>query len=294
MQPSPYIPGMAIPYAYLPHRAVLSLIGLDTIELLERLVTHNVQDWQPGETRYGALLTPQGKVIADYLAIRTEDGVMLELDQEALPDLAKRLKMFRLRADVQIEPQEDLFVIAGLEPTSEPSAVSDAVLTYADPRFTEGRTRALVTTAPSDAQSVSDYHADRIAHGVPEQGSDFGAAEVFPADINMDHFGGVDLKKGCFVGQEVVSRMHRRGKVRKRTLCLHSDTPDIPSGSLQAPHEIGQITSTSGGLALARVRIDRLKQALDKGEALNVDETPVTIAKPDWLEAEMTAIVSNG
>ena len=288
------MPDMAIPYAYLPHRAVLSLTGSDTIELLERLVTHNVQDWQAGETRYGALLTPQGKVIADYLAIRTEDGVMLELDQEALPDLAKRLKMFRLRADVQIEPREDLSVIAGLEPTSEPGAISDAVLTYTDPRFTEGRTRALVTTAPSDAQSVSDYHADRIAYGVPEQGSDFGAAEVFPADINMDHFGGVDLKKGCFVGQEVVSRMHRRGKVRKRTLCLHSGASEVPSGALQAPNEIGQVSSLGGGLALARVRIDRLKQALDKGEALNVDETPVTIAKPDWLEAEMTALVSNG
>ncbi|WOR14240.1 folate-binding protein [Hyphomonas sp. FCG-A18] len=285
---------MAIPYASLPHRAILSLTGSDTIALLERLVTNNTEDWQLGETRYGALLTPQGKVIADYLAVRTEDGILLDVDKEALPDLAKRLKMFRLRADVQIEPREDLSVIAGLEPTSELGAISDTVLTYTDPRFTEGRTRALVTTAPSDAQAVSDYHADRIAHGVPEQGSDFGAAEVFPADINMDHYGGVDLKKGCFVGQEVVSRMHRRGKVRKRTLSLRSGALEVLSGPLRGAHEIGQITSSVEGQALTRVRIDRLKQAMDKGEALSVDETPVTITKPDWLEAEMTALVGNG
>ena len=81
---------MSSPYAYLAHRGVLSLSGPDTIELLERLVTHNVKAWAPGETRYGALLPPQGKIIADYLALRTAEGVLLDVDKDPLPDLAKR------------------------------------------------------------------------------------------------------------------------------------------------------------------------------------------------------------
>ena len=106
---------MASPYAYLPQRAVLSLTGQDTMVLLERLVTNKTTDWSPGETRYGALLTPQGKVITDYLALRTNEGVLMDVATDFIDDLAKRLKMFRLRSHVQIEKRDDLFVIAGLE-----------------------------------------------------------------------------------------------------------------------------------------------------------------------------------
>ena len=89
-------------FAFLPHRSVLALTGPDTLALLERLVTCNTTGWTPGEARYGALLTPQGKIIADFLALRTEDGVLLDVHTDALGDLAKRLKLFRLRAKVEI------------------------------------------------------------------------------------------------------------------------------------------------------------------------------------------------
>lgn len=297
--------GMASPFAYLPHRAALSLSGPDTITLLERLVTHATDNWAPGETRYGALLTPQGKVLSDYLALRTPDGVLLDVAKDHVADLAKRLKLFRLRAKVEIEILEDVFVVAGTEPAPEGvRPISGAQKVYLDPRYPGGRLRGFATKEswaawygyhPAEwSRPIHDYHADRIANGVAEQGSDFGQAEVFPSDINMDVLGGVALNKGCFVGQEVVSRMHRRGKIRKRTIMVSGPrVADASHGSqLLATAPIGDVTSVAGDQALVRVRTDRLFKAEMDGQALSLNETAVTIEKPDWLLDEHDAMTS--
>jgi len=290
---------MATPYAYLPQRAVLSLTGPDTLALLERLVTHNTSGWSPGETRYGALLTPQGKVIADYLGLRTAEGVLLDVAREALEDLARRLTLFRLRADVEIAPRPDLFVLAGLEPAPEgPRPVSGAAHVLLDPRYRGGRLRALANEAewsswhgghPAEvSRPLPDYHEDRIRHAVAEWGTDFTAAEVFPSDINMDRMGGVDLKKGCFVGQEVVSRMHRRGNVRRRTVAIEAEGGDLAPGlALEAETPVGEITSVEGRRAIARVRTDRLARAGVDG--VTVGGRPVHLTLPDWLCEEMAS-----
>lgn len=294
---------MATPYAYLPQRAVLSLTGPDTLALLERLVTHNTSGWSSGETRYGALLTPQGKVIADYLGLRTNEGVLLDVAREALEDLARRLALFRLRADVEIAPRPDLFVLAGLEPGPEgPRPVSGAAHVLLDTRYPGGRLRALANEAqwsswhgghPAEwSRPLPDYHEDRIRHAVAEWGTDFTAAEVFPSDINMDRMGGVDLKKGCFVGQEVVSRMHRRGNVRRRSVALEAEAGSeseslAPGLALEAKTPVGEITSVEGRRAIARVRIDRLARAGDDG--VTVGGRPVHLTLPDWLREEMAS-----
>ncbi len=290
---------MTHPYTFLPQRAVLALTGPDTLALLERLVTHDTKDWAPGGTRHGALLTPQGKVIADYLALPTGEGVLLDLAADALDDFSRRLALFRLRADVAITPRPDLIVLAGTEPAEHGvRPVSGAAHVYLDPRYPGGRLRLLATEPewarwhgphPAEgAQPLADYHADRIAHAVAEWGADFTAAEVFPADINMDRMGGVDLGKGCFVGQEVVSRMHRRGNVRRRTVALTGEGLE-PGMAVDAGAPIGEITSVAGAHALARIRIDRLTAALAAGKAVTANGHPVTPDIPGWLEAEMAA-----
>ncbi|MEM9226146.1 MAG: folate-binding protein [Pseudomonadota bacterium] len=300
---------MASPFVYLAHRAVLSLTGPDTLTLLERLVTHDTTDWPVGEARYGGLLTPQGKVIADYLALRTADGILMDMAAAFADDLAKRLKLFRLRSDVEIVRREDLFVLAGLEPALQgPRPVSGALHVFVDQRYEDGRLRAFATLSEWQAwygyhpaewsRPVAIYHADRIAHGVPEQGVDFGAAEVFPSDINMDLFGGVALNKGCFVGQEVVSRMHRRGKVRRRTIVLSGEMsePDelMVDGDTGVPKPIGDVTSLSGNHALAQVRVDRLAKAEADAKIVSVDGRPVRVEKPDWLGEEMATFLVDG
>lgn len=285
---------MASGFIPLPDRTVLALRGPDTIVLLERLVTNATNDWQTGVARYGALLTPQGKVIADFLAIRTEDGVLLDVADTVIADLAKRLKMFRLRSDVVIDIRDDLKVFAALDPAPSPLPAIDAAdQVYRDPRYEDGRVRVLSRSdalQPASSLNAEDYHADRVAAGIPEQGHDFGAAEVFPADINMDTLGGVALTKGCFVGQEVVSRMHRRGKIRKRTLPVvaANGATLTPGSEIKAPLPIGTITSSAGSCGLAMVRVDRLDAAEAASESPRVNETLVTIEKPTWLSASGT------
>ena len=293
---------MSSPFAYLPHRAVLSLSGPDTITLLERLVTNATDAWTPGETRYGALLTPQGKVLADFLAIRTSDGVLLDVAEAHVDDLAKRLKMFRLRSQVEIERLANVFVVAGLEAAPEGiRPISGAQHVYLDGRYPGDRLRGLATKEswaawygyhPAEwSRPLNAYHSDRISHGIPEQGIDFGSADVFPADINMDILGGVALNKGCFVGQEVVSRMHRRGSIRRRTLTVTAaEDHTITVGSdLMAAATIGNVSSSEAHIGLARVRVDRWQKAVVDGVEITIDSQPVQIARPDWLVTELDA-----
>ncbi|MEM1150292.1 MAG: folate-binding protein [Pseudomonadota bacterium] len=281
-------------FAFLPHRSILALKGPDTLALLERLITCNTKDWSEGEARYGALLAPQGKILADFLAIRVEDGVLLDVHGDALPDLAKRLKLFRLRASVEIEPLERQIIVTSMEPAEHGlRPVSGAYRVYIDPRYEGGRLRAIAHEAEwrqyhgHEAEwsvPVSEYHADRIASCVPEFGEDFETASVFPADVNMDRLGGVDYKKGCFVGQEVVSRMYRRGGVRKRTVLL--EKAGCAPGDPVAPAEgasIGKVTSATEHQALAVLRLDRLAKL----------DTRLDMIGPEWAFEEMNSVAAN-
>jgi len=258
----------------LPNRAILSLTGPDTLALLERTVTHSVTDWEADALRYGALLTPQGKVIADYLATRTADGVLLDVHEDAVDDLAKRLKMFRLRSDVQIERLEDHIVTFDWEGAHDARGLSS----HDHRLIVQGATETF----------AEDYNAVRIAAGIPEWGADYRAAEVFPTDVNMDVMGGIDYKKGCFVGQEVASRMKRRGKIKKRTVVLTG--ADMTTGDQVMAGDVpaGDVTSAAGGKALARIRLDRAA-----GKTLTVRGAAAVMDMPDWLADEMKALVAN-
>jgi folate-binding protein YgfZ len=181
----------------------------------------------------------------------------------------------KLRAHVAIEERFDLGVF-GFDGAADPRAAA-APRRRIGPRGEPG---------PLDL-----YHAARIKAGLAEQGSDFGAEEIFPADINMDLLGGVDFKKGCFVGQEVVSRMKRRGTTRRRTLRIAvAQGITAPSPILANAFEIGTLTSVSGGAGLARVRIDRLADAEANGETITVDGRTASFEPTAWLAGEMAAL----
>lgn len=261
-----------------PDRAILSLNGPDTIALLERTVTHSVSDWPTGGMRYGALLTPQGKIIADYIAKRTKTGVLLDTHEEAASDLLKRLKMFRLRADVDLQEETGLCSVLADDGQSDPR--SNAL-----PR------RAII--AKSEAGSLAqDWNGLRIAAGIPEWGADYRAGEVFPTDINMDVMGGIDYRKGCFIGQEVASRMKRRGKIRKRTLLVQGEA--LKAGEdILAENPIGQMTSASAHIGLALIRIDRMVAAEMANTPLTCQGEPVIVGKPAWLTEEIDALSAN-
>lgn len=260
---------------FLAHRSIVSVTGADAETFLNNIVTVSTLDVEPGALRYGALLTPQGKIIADLLVAREGEALLLDCAASAAPALVKRLTLMKLRAAVAIEERADLGVTA-FEGSEDPRNV------------TAPRRRIGARGAEGD---TSAYHAARIAAGIAEQGFDFGAEEVFPADINMDLDGGVDFRKGCFVGQEVVSRMKRRGTARRRTLKVSlSGDVAAPAPILANGFEIGMLTSISGGAGLARMRIDRLAEAQAKGETLSAGDAAVTFDNPPWLAGELAAM----
>jgi folate-binding protein YgfZ len=261
----------------LPHRAVISVTGIDAETLLNGVFT-NTTAVPIGERRWSALLTPQGKVIADFIIARGPEGYLLDVDQDAAADLVRRLNLFRLRAKAAIELRSDLAVFA-----------FDGA---PDPRSPEAPTRAISPKNRASVRDIAEYHQRRIAAGIAEQGFDFASEEVFPADINMDLMHGVDFKKGCFVGQEVVSRMKRRGTARRRTLAvkLHGAAQALPAPVLAGVDDIGTLTSVAGDIGLARLRIDRLAEAGDA--SITAGGAALDILAPDWLAGEQAAIAA--
>ena len=260
----------------LPDRAILSLTGPDTIALLERTVTHTVAGWADGEARYGALLTPQGKIIADYIAHRTADGVQIDVHTDAADDLLKRLKMFRLRSAVEIVRDEAL--VSAIDTQGAP-----------DPRSPKLPRRSIVSAGDA-ASPLPGWEALAIAAGIPEWGRDYRAAEVFPTDINMDLMNGIDYKKGCFVGQEVASRMKRKGLIRKRAVRVRGE--GLATGAeLRAgtAGQLGTVTSAAEGEALALIRTDRFARAIADKQPLTINDVPAEIDGAPWLIAEVQA-----
>lgn len=267
---------------FLAHRSIVSVTGADAEPFLNGIVTVSTLSLAEGEFHYGALLTPQGKIIADFLVTRRldaqeGDAILLDCAASVAPALIKRLTLMKLRAAVTVRVRDDLGV----------TAFAGAP----DPR---GASAPLRSIGPrGEASDAAPYHAARIAACVPEQDFDFGVEDVFPADINMDLSNGVDFRKGCFVGQEVVSRMKRRATARRRTLRAEVALGTPPGAPVLANgFEIGMLTSVSGGSALARVRIDRLADAQAKGEVITANVSPVVFDKPDWLAGELAALAA--
>lgn len=261
----------------LPNRAILRLEGPDTIALLERTVTHTVAGWETGAARYGALLTPQGKVIADYIAHRTAEGVLIDVHAEAADDLMKRLKMFRLRSAVEIARDDGM--VSAVSPDGA-----------ADPRSAKLPKRQVVAAAEA-AEPLPGWDALAIAAGVPEWGRDYRAAEVFPTDINMDLMDGVDYRKGCFVGQEVASRMKRKALIRKRTVRLRGSALAAGAEVRAGANLLGTVTSAAAGEGLALIRTDRFAKSILAKDAVTVRDAPAEIEGAPWLIAEVKALL---
>ncbi|MGA7808018.1 YgfZ/GcvT domain-containing protein [Bradyrhizobium sp.] len=282
--------------AFLPDRGVVKVSDEDARKFLNGLITTDLAKLEPGLGRFGALLTPQGKIIADFLITEVPSGhgggFLLDCPRAVAQALAERLGMYKMRAKVGIENlSESLGVIAAWD--GEPAVRPD--LAFADPREPALGWRIIAPIAL--AQKVADligadlveaaaYEAVRIAHGVPRGGMDFIYSDAFPHETNMDRLHGVDFKKGCYVGQEVVSRMQHRGTARTRTVRVALDGPSPEAGAtiLAGDKAVGTMGSTAGGNGLALLRIDRAAEALDAGLALTAGGLTLHLANPDDLQ----------
>jgi folate-binding protein YgfZ len=271
--PGDYFLGMI---AELTDRAVIALSGPEACAFLQGLVTNDVQKAAPRRPLYCALLTPQGKILFDFLVIESDGTLLLDCRREAREGLIKRLSLYKLRAKVEVKPRDDLVIFAGLGGEAMPGG-------FADPRLLALGTRAIAAKAEIQAQTGPDrYHALRLELGVPEAG-DFGSDKMFALDADLDELHAVSFDKGCYVGQELTARMKHRGTARKRLLALvtHDGSPlarDVPVTA--SGQEIGAVASVHGPRGFAIIRLDRLADAAAPFEA---GGTAVNITKPSWL-----------
>jgi folate-binding protein YgfZ len=281
--------------AFLPDRGVVKVSGEGARDFLNGLVTTDVALLRPGLGRFAALLTPQGKIIVDFLITEAPSGhgggFLFDCPRALAQALADKLGFYKLRAKVTVENLSDNFgVLAAWD--GNPSVTPD--LAFADPRDAALGWRILVPEAL--AQKVADligadlvdstaYDAHRIATGVPRGGLDFMYGDAFPHETNMDRLHGVDFDKGCYVGQEVVSRIQHRGTARTRTIRIMVDGPAPEPGAtiLAGDKPVGNMGSTAGHSGLALIRIDRAADAIAAGIPLTAGGIAIRVAEPDEL-----------
>ncbi|MCB8836039.1 folate-binding protein YgfZ [Aurantimonas sp. VKM B-3413] len=278
-----------MPYAPLPDRALLAVTGETAEPFLQNLITTDLDTLEPGEMRPSALLTPQGKILFEFLVGRIGGGFRLDCAESAAEDLKKRLGLYRLRAKVAIEP-EDLSVFAAW---SENAAQLPGALV--DRRFAGGDVVRIHGEVPGglDQAPAEDFRALRLRAGIAEAEADYPGSDVFPHDVLLDQNGGVSFKKGCFVGQEVVSRMQHRGTARRRLMLVSSDQHLTPGSDVIAGSKaIGTILSATDRDGIALMRIDRLAEALASGEALTADGVAVEMTIPPWAGFSLPEISS--
>lgn len=280
--------------ARLPERGYVAVEGPDAEKFLQGLITNDMEQLKSARAIHAGLLSPQGKILFEFMVVRTEGGFDLETERARAPDLVKRLGLYRLRAKVEIADRADsgdVYAAWG----EGPSAVETDG--YIDPRLAAlgRRFQRPADAAVTGTESASAYHAHRIALGVPEASMDYVLGDTFPHEACLDLLSGVAFDKGCFVGQEVVSRMEHRGSARKRFVIAHgaSTLPpaqtEITAATETGRAVIGTMGSSVGQAGLALVRLDRVSEALQAGFAFSADAVEVSLTVPSWAPYALPA-----
>jgi tRNA-modifying protein YgfZ len=272
--------------ASLPDRGVVSVSGADSAGFLQGLLTNDVEGLAPGQARYAALLTPQGKILFDVIVVRAPDAggpvFLIDCGAAQAADLAKRLGFYKLRAKVAIADESAARAVAAFW-GGEPGAIEGGLL-YADPRDPRLGWRAILPRPIADGVGpvhAGEYEGLRIGVVAPKGGVDFAYGDAFPHDVNLDLLHGLDFDKGCYVGQEVVSRMKHRGTARRRIARVKLAGPPPAPGAPVMDRElaVGMLGSSSGREALALRMLDRVEDAAAAGRILSADGVGLTLAE---------------
>ncbi len=269
----------------LSDRRVLRLRGRDRRDLLQGVVTADVTRLTSDHALFAALLTPQGKLLHDFILIEDGDTIRMDVHETGAADLMKKLSLYKLRADVAIDVDEDMGVAVSL--LGEGAPPSDAAVVICDPRIEDLGRRAYCAADTLRAQADDDaapFTAHRRQLGVAEMGAELASGAVFPLEANHDALRGVDFQKGCFVGQEVASRMKRKQAIRRRILPFISEGvaesgAEITSGD----HKLGEVVAAWHGGGFASIRLDRLAEAGGPAKPCWASGRNVQIRTPAWL-----------
>ncbi len=269
--------------AHLSDRSVLAVAGSGARGFLQDLVTNDLETLAPAQAAYAALLTPQGKILHDFFVVVENEGrFLIDCASDRAEELLRRLTLYRLRAKLDI----------GLAPLQVfavwPAATSVVVRTILvrDPRHADLGFRILgdVASLPQANAGPDEYRLHCLQLGIPAS-SDLPADQIFALDAGFEELGGVNFKKGCFVGQEVTARMKHRASARRRPFIAEISPSLPPPGTplIAAGREVGTLATGMGTLALAYMRLDRLAEAVASSEQILADGKPVQLSKPGWL-----------
>ncbi len=265
---------------YLPARSVLRVAGDDAGPFLDALVTNDVSAASAGRGIYAALLSPQGKLISDMVAHRAADGaLLLDVPRDRAVDLLGRLTMYRLRRKIELADVSDTHAV--IIRTHGKGGFT------ADPRSPDGAlgARFVAAAPPATPDAIADYEALRIGAGIPDPAVDAGVEEVFALEALLEELHGVDFQKGCFIGQENVSRMKRRATTRRKFCRIAFEGPPPACGApvIAGAATLGDVRSGTAGRAIALLRLDRAREAMDAGTPLMAGQTRVRLDPPAWL-----------
>jgi folate-binding protein YgfZ len=267
---APYLEAMTTRIARLDSRALIRVSGPDARPFLHNLLTQDVETLAPGELRFGALLSPPGRLLFDLFLWGEAEAVVLDVATDRRDALLQRLAMYKLRALVTVEADERPVLAAWGGDLPEGF--------MADPRAPGlgGRSAA---GEPATNASEDDYNAHRLSCGVPDPAADAPSDRTYPIEANFDLLNGIDFQKGCYVGQETTSRMKRRGTIKTRMLPVAFDGPPPPFGAevLNGELRAGEVLSGRDGSAMALLRLDRLEGVL------TVEGRDVTVRRPAWM-----------
>lgn len=284
--------------ALLTDRGVLSVTGTDARKLLQGIITNDMDRLETEPALHTGLLSAQGKILFDFFVVPFEAGVLIETAKGSIAGLKQRLEMYRLRADALIDDVSSDYTVAACWGGPHTAAhTASPTIGFADPRHPALGVRHLASLASewrcdaegAEAASQDDYHAFRIGIGVPEAGRDFALGDTFPHEALYDQTGSVSFTKGCYVGQEVVSRMEHRGTAKKRIVrvtgsgALPAPGTDIRAGDVP----IGTLGTVAGQAGLALLRLDRAAEFRAKDVPITAGNAILEISVPDWVTFKM-------
>lgn len=273
-----------MPTAQLRDRTIILIEGAEAEHFLQNLLTTDLDQLGPGEAKPGALLSPQGKILFDFLISRTgTNGFRLDCRAEQADDFIRRLTLYKLRAKVDISRPDEVNVFSAWN--DEPEAAPAGADWFSDARFpAEAQVRRGYGASVAADASPAEWMALRIAYGIAEGGADYAPGDAFPHDVLLDETGGIGFRKGCYVGQEVVSRMQHRGTARRRVM-LAAGEADLPESGTQVTtggRAIGTLGSVAGRNGLAITRIDRVADALAAGQSIEACGVAIALSVPPW------------
>ena len=268
-----------MPILTLKDCAVIAVSGAEAAHFLGATVTCDVEGLADGSAVPGALLTPQGKILFDFMIMRDgEDGFLLDCPAASAGDFVQRLTMYKLRAKVEISVRDESLV--GIAWDSDSGA--EGATSSRDTRLRDTEVTRLIGPQDFGDDALDDWNALRIANGVAQSGSDYALGDAFPHDVNLDQIGGISFTKGCYVGQEVVSRMQHRGTARRRVLVATADA-ELPASGTEIVADgrpLGTLGTVAGKTGLALCRIDRVADAVAAGQAITAGDIALTLAVP--------------